>query len=113
MLLSRVNLRWVAISTSKSDYTNGKRYENENYRSIDLYSEDQNGQAFYFGKGWWYKTKNAMLVKVTTDEGIEGWGEAYGPAEITKSVVDTLLAPTVVGGNPFDTDILWEKMYQR
>lgn len=70
-------------------------------------------KPFTSARGWWYKTKNAMLVKVTTDEGIEGWGEAYGPAEITKSVVDTLLAPTVMGGNPFDTDILWEKMYQR
>ena len=68
---------------------------------------------FTSARGWWYKTKNAMLVKVTTDEGIEGWGEAYGPAEITKSVIDTLLTPMVMSANPFDVDILWEKMYQR
>lgn len=70
-------------------------------------------KPFTSARGWWYKTKNAMLVKVTTDEGIEGWGEAYGPAEVTKAVIDSLLAPTVIGANPFDTDILWEKMYQR
>jgi len=70
-------------------------------------------KPFTSARGWWYKTKNAMLVKVTTDEGIEGWGEAYGPAEMTKTAVDTLLAPLVVGSDPFETDVLWEKMYQR
>ncbi|MCF8565575.1 mandelate racemase/muconate lactonizing enzyme family protein [Alicyclobacillus tolerans] len=70
-------------------------------------------KPFTSARGWWYKTKNAMLVKVSTDEGIEGWGEAYGPAEVTKTVVDTLLAPSISGHNPFDTDVLWEKMYQR
>lgn len=70
-------------------------------------------KPFTSARGWWYKTKNAMLVKVTTDEGIEGWGEAYGPAEVTKAVVDNLLAPMVIGANPFDIDVLWEKMYQR
>jgi D-galactarolactone cycloisomerase len=70
-------------------------------------------KPFTSARGWWYKTKNAMLVKVETDEGIVGWGEAYGPAEITKSVVDTLLKSQIMGENPFDTNILWEKMYQR
>jgi D-galactarolactone cycloisomerase len=70
-------------------------------------------RPFTSARGWWYKTKNAMLVKVTTDDGIVGWGEAYGPADITKAVVDTLLASQVVGCNPLDRDVLWEKMYQR
>ena len=68
---------------------------------------------FTSARGWWYKTKNAMLVHVETDEGIDGWGEAYGPAECTKAVVDSLLASQVIGCDPFDTDVLWEKMYQR
>ena len=68
---------------------------------------------FTSARGWWYKTKNAMLVKVETDAGITGWGEAYGPAECTKAVVDSLLASQVMGCNPFETDVLWEKMYQR
>lgn len=68
---------------------------------------------FTSARGWWYKTKNAMLVKVETDEGIEGWGEAYGPAESTKTAVDTLLASQIIGCDPFDTNVLWEKMYQR
>lgn len=68
---------------------------------------------FTSARGWWYKTKNAMLVKVETDEGIVGWGEAYGPAECTKTVVDNLLSSLVIGQDPFCTDVIWEKMYQR
>lgn len=68
---------------------------------------------FTSARGWWYKTKNAMLVKVETDEGITGWGEAYGPAEVTKAVVDSLLTSQILGEDPFDTNVLWEKMYQR
>ena len=68
---------------------------------------------FTSARGWWYKTKNAMLVSVETEEGIVGWGEAYGPAEVTKSAVDNLLGSQLIGGDPFATDALWEKMYQR
>ncbi len=68
---------------------------------------------FTSARGWWYKTKNAMLVEIETDEGITGWGEAYGPAEVTKTIIDTLLSSQIVGCDPFDTNVLWEKMYQR
>lgn len=68
---------------------------------------------FTSARGWWYRTKNAMLVKIETDEGIVGWGEAYGPAEITKAIVDNLLASQITGCDPLDTNVLWEKMYQR
>lgn len=68
---------------------------------------------FTSARGWWYKTKNAMLVHVETDAGIDGWGEAYGPAECTKTVVDNLLASQVIGSDPQDTDVIWERMYQR
>lgn len=68
---------------------------------------------FTSARGWWYKTKNAMLVEIETDEGVSGWGEAYGPAEVTKSIVDTMLASQIMGCDPFDTNVLWEKMYQR
>lgn len=70
-------------------------------------------RPFTSARGWWYKTKNAMLVHIETDEGIDGWGEAYGPAECTKQVVDSLLAPLLVNQDPLDTNVLWEKMYQR
>lgn len=68
---------------------------------------------FTSARGWWYRSKNAMLVRVSTDEGVDGWGEAYGPADVTSTAVDSLLAPVVVGADPFATDVLWHRMYHR
>ena len=43
-----------------------------------------------------------VLVRVSTDEGITGWGEGFGhrifPA--TKAVIDTMLAPLCIGRDP-------------
>ena len=40
-----------------------------------------------------------LLVKVTTDQGHEGWGEAFGfaTAQLTRQAVDELIAPLCVG----------------
>ncbi len=53
------------------------------------------------------------LVRITTDEGIVGWGEAHSPIapSITFTIIKDLLAPLVVGENPLAIDRLWEKMY--
>ncbi|MEQ8676432.1 MAG: mandelate racemase/muconate lactonizing enzyme family protein [Aggregatilineales bacterium] len=55
----------------------------------------------------------AVIVRIETDNGIVGWGECHTPVagEITKAVIDQLLAPVVVGADPRDIHPLWEKMY--
>ena len=55
----------------------------------------------------------AVIVRITTDDGIVGWGEAKAPvaAVATKQIVDTLLAPVLIGADPRDTTLLWERMY--
>src|SRR6266498_3356945 len=42
------------------------------------------------------------LVKVTTDDGIVGYGEAHGPIapQVCASVMTNLLAPLVIGEDP-------------
>lgn len=47
---------------------------------------------------------NMLLVRVLTDGGIEGWGEAFGHAvaPATKTVLDTMIAPLFVGRDPAD-----------
>jgi galactonate dehydratase len=51
--------------------------------------------------GW---RKNLIFVKVETDEGIHGWGEAYSQYDRDRAVVAQLeaLGPYVVGRSPFD-----------
>ncbi len=58
-------------------------------------------------------TINTVIVKVTTDTGLTGFGEAKAPVapEATRQVVVDLLAPVVAGADPLDIDVLWERMY--
>ncbi len=36
-------------------------------------------KPFVSARGWVYGTRSTCLVEITTDEGITGWGECYGP----------------------------------
>lgn len=55
------------------------------------------------------------LVKVVTDDGLEGIGHCYsghkGGALVTEAV-RRLLAPMLVGRDANDTELLWKEMYQ-
>ncbi|MBI2456283.1 MAG: mandelate racemase/muconate lactonizing enzyme family protein [candidate division NC10 bacterium] len=63
-------------------------------------------------KGW-IRDRASLLVQVLTDEGIEGWGEGgqTGPPELPKVAVDVSLKPLLLGQDPFDSEVLWERMY--
>jgi len=70
-------------------------------------------EPFTSSRGWYYKTKTALVVEVKTDEGITGWGDCYGPAAVSKSIVDTLLRPSILGKDPFDIEVIWEVLYNK
>ncbi len=63
-----------------------------------------------------YQTRDALLVKVLTDEdGLHGWGEAAmwgGPHSVTATVIADEIAPLVIGEDPRRPEYLWEKVYQ-
>ena len=54
-----------------------------------------------------------MLVRVETDDGREGWGEAYGPAVLLAGVVREFLGPLAVGQDPGAVESLWALLYAR
>jgi D-galactarolactone cycloisomerase len=58
--------------------------------------------------------RDAVLVKVTTDEGLVGWGEAHhGRAHTAVAkLIDTTLKQLVLNSDAFDTVGVWEKMYR-
>ena len=45
---------------------------------------------------------DSLLVKVTTDQGYEGWGEAFGyqAVPVTQRAIDDLIAPVCIGKDP-------------
>lgn len=53
-----------------------------------------------------------VFVKVTTDDGVEGWGEILAPThpEIVATIIKHHLAPLVLGENPMQNQYLWDKM---
>jgi len=54
-----------------------------------------------------------MLVEVIADSGVVGWGDCYGPAEVSQAAVTSYYAPLLLGRNPMDTDVLWHEMWQK
>lgn len=53
------------------------------------------------------------LIKVETDNGLTGWGEAQAPLapEVARTIVETLLAPLIEGADPMAHERLWSQMY--
>lgn len=60
-----------------------------------------------------YKDRTLLLCRITTDCGVVGWGEAFGPALVHKATIDNIYAPMVVGMSPFDTQVIWDRLYNR
>lgn len=70
-------------------------------------------EPFTSSRGWYYKSKGALVVEIQTDEGITGWGDCYGPAAVCKAIVDSLLKPSIIGKDPFDVEVIWEALYNK
>ena len=71
------------------------------------------GQNVTLGIGRAVK-RDAVLVKVETDEGLVGWGEAHHgrcPGAIAK-LIDTTISELVMGFDAFDVIGVWRRVYQ-
>lgn len=58
--------------------------------------------------------RDAVLVKVETDDGVVGWGEAHHgrcPGAIAK-LIDTTMNELILGYDAFDTVGVWDKVYR-
>ena len=61
-----------------------------------------------WGGRWW------ALVKLTTDDGVTGWGECYagavGPAAL-RAVIEDVFARHAEGCSPFDVELIFRRAY--
>lgn len=64
--------------------------------------------GFHYIAGRPSNTLAMVLVRVSTEDGLTGWGEAFGHAgaAATKSMLDTLVAPLLIGESALDIDAL-------
>lgn len=59
------------------------------------------------------KTIDTVVVRLSTDDDYVGYGEAKAPVapQVTKEIIDQLLAPIILGMDPGDITVLWELMF--
>lgn len=62
-----------------------------------------------------FPTFSATLVEVATDDGLRGVGECIvrKAPQVTKAVVEQMLAPVINGRDPRDAEGLWDEMFQQ
>jgi len=66
-------------------------------------------------------SQDAVLVRIRTDSGLEGIGEADSQPEVVKAIIDAPFSHNIacglrqllIGENPLETERLWQKMYRR
>ena len=62
----------------------------------------------------YYDHRTAHLVEVSTDEGVTGWGECFGPGNVAlanKAIVEQVIQPMVLGMEALDRDVVWRRVY--
>lgn len=62
----------------------------------------------------YYLKRTAHIVEVVTDEGIKGYGEAFGGGGVAfgnKAIVEKTIGPMIVGMDPLDSEVIWHKVY--
>jgi L-alanine-DL-glutamate epimerase-like enolase superfamily enzyme len=65
------------------------------------------------GKAW--QTADALLVKISTDAGITGWGEAFGynAIPVTRAAIEHMLAPMCLGRDASAVEALTLDLQQK
>jgi galactonate dehydratase len=59
-----------------------------------------------------YVFKKATFVKIETDAGISGWGEAdHDHPELVAKVINDICKNEVEGQSPFDSEYMWMQMF--
>jgi L-alanine-DL-glutamate epimerase-like enolase superfamily enzyme len=82
-------------------------------RAIPISFRVPQGQNVRLGIGRAVK-RDAVLVKVETEDGITGWGEAHHgrcPGAIAK-LIDTTISELVVGMDAINVVGVWQRVYQ-
>ena len=79
---------------------------------LETWVLEAEGPAIEFGAGT-YSTFKAMVVAITTADGITGWGEciARRAPKVLDTVVRELLWPAITGRDPHDVEGLWDEMF--
>ncbi len=62
----------------------------------------------------YFDRRTAHIVEVVTDEGIHGYGEAFGGGQVAlanKAIIELVIRPMILGEDPLDRERIWHKVY--
>jgi D-galactarolactone cycloisomerase len=59
---------------------------------------------------WLYKERESLLVKISTDDGLVGWGETSEIAG-ARAAIQQVCAPLLLGQNPCEQRRLWRQLW--
>lgn len=71
--------------------------------------EAELGQAFSWSLAW-TRTRAAAVIEIETEDGLVGWGEAYGPARPNAAVIEAM-TPLLLGADALASEAIWERLY--
>jgi L-alanine-DL-glutamate epimerase-like enolase superfamily enzyme len=71
---------------------------------------------YYFEPHWcqiYSRKMETCLIKLTTDNGLTGWGEAQAPVlpGIAGSIIHELLGPFLLGRDPLQHEVIYHQMF--
>jgi D-galactarolactone cycloisomerase len=57
--------------------------------------------------------RGSLLVEVKSDDGLSGWGETWHSPPAAWTIIETALAPAILGQDPMEYQRLWAEMHER
>ena len=77
---------------------------------------EQQDNYYLPDEGWrciYARHHETMVVRITTSDGIVGYGEGQSPVSprTSKTIVQDLCHPILMGQDPFDVEYLWQRMF--
>lgn len=71
---------------------------------------DKMEDPFYFSQ-FQYDQRKICIVRITTDDGTEGWGEGYGPGHVVKAGIEQI-TPYLINRDPLHHENIWQDVYR-
>lgn len=81
-------------------------------RQLDVWALECGLQQPFGFSQWYYAGKTNTLVRITTESGLTGWGECYGPAKPVASAIRDYFANRVVGMDALAHEEIWNKLHK-
>ncbi|SDE55485.1 D-galactarolactone cycloisomerase [Paenibacillus sp. UNCCL117] len=102
MKVTNIEVYIVKLRPTGPVQTAGKRFITPDY-----FVADSNKRSCVYSVN-----SETVFVKVSTDEGIAGWGEILAPTnpEVVATILKHHLAPMALGQNPMQNQVLWDRM---